>query len=417
MSSILTNNGAMVALQTLNMINKNLAKTQDEISTGKQIATAKDNSALWAISQVMESDVAGFDAIQGSLALGESTVAVGRSAAEEVTELLDEIKAKVVSAQEENVDRDKLQVDLASLRDQISAIVSAAQFNGQNLLSNTSATVGEGSIEVLASLDRNEAGSVTTTEITVEKQDLGQTDSAAGATATTDYTVTAAGTPAANGGTGTYTLGFNTGVTEVAAQASFELDLSSFDTTNNTSTATVQYVAREGDTLADVAAALAAAANFQLESEGRDGETILSASGNVITVTNNDDTAVGAALAAGDFTLTDDGTIGGGLELLGDLDVSTEAGAAAALSSIEYLSQVAIEAAAAFGTSETRIDIQMDFIQKLSDSLTSGIGALVDANMEEASARLQALQVQQQLGIQSLSIANQAPQNILALFR
>ncbi|MEM9811668.1 MAG: flagellin, partial [Pseudomonadota bacterium] len=242
-------------------------------------------------------------------------------------------------------------------------------------------------------------------------------DSAAGATATTDYTVTAAGTPAANGGTGTYTLGFNTGVTEVAAQASFELDLSSFDTTNNTSTATVQYVAREGDTLADVAAALSAAANYQLELEGRDGETVLSASGNVITVTNNDDTAVGAALAAGDFTLTDDGTIGGGLELLGDLDVSTEAGAAAALSSIEYLSQVAIEAAAAFGTSETRIDIQMDFIQKLSDSLTSGIGALVDANMEEASARLQALQVQQQLGIQSLSIANQAPQNILALFR
>ncbi|MCH3802113.1 hypothetical protein LZB51_08935, partial [Campylobacter jejuni] len=53
---------------------------------------------------------------------------------------------------------------------------------------------------------------------------------------------------------------------------------------------------------------------------------------------------------------------------------------------------------------------------KLTDSLKTGIGALVDADMEEASARLQALQTQQQLGIQSLSIANQAPQSILSLF-
>jgi flagellin len=56
-------------------------------------------------------------------------------------------------------------------------------------------------------------------------------------------------------------------------------------------------------------------------------------------------------------------------------------------------------------------------VTSLVDSLKSGIGSMVDANMEEASARLQALQVQQQLATQSLSIANQAPQNILALFR
>ena len=49
--------------------------------------------------------------------------------------------------------------------------------------------------------------------------------------------------------------------------------------------------------------------------------------------------------------------------------------------------------------------------------MKAGIGAMVDADMEEASARLQALQVQQQLGIQALSIANQGPQNLLSLFR
>ncbi|MEO0915191.1 MAG: flagellin, partial [Pseudomonadota bacterium] len=77
----------------------------------------------------------------------------------------------------------------------------------------------------------------------------------------------------------------------------------------------------------------------------------------------------------------------------------------------------AIAAAATFGQAQDRIDTQNTFVQQLSDSLKSGVGALVDANMEEASAKLQALQVQQQLGIQSLSIANQSPQNILSLFR
>jgi len=88
MSSILTNNSAMVALQTLKSINTGLAKTQGEISTGKSVSTSADNSAVWAISKVMESDVKGFKAISDSLSLGKSTVAVARQAAETVTDLL-----------------------------------------------------------------------------------------------------------------------------------------------------------------------------------------------------------------------------------------------------------------------------------------------------------------------------------------
>ena len=67
MSSILTNNGAMVALQTLKSINNDLSKTQSIISTGKSVGSAKDNAAIWAISKVMESDVQGFKSIQESL--------------------------------------------------------------------------------------------------------------------------------------------------------------------------------------------------------------------------------------------------------------------------------------------------------------------------------------------------------------
>jgi flagellin len=79
--------------------------------------------------------------------------------------------------------------------------------------------------------------------------------------------------------------------------------------------------------------------------------------------------------------------------------------------------KASVDAATSLGQSEKSIERQQEFLTKLSDNLDSGVGAMVDANMEEEAARLQALQVQQQLASQSLSIANQAPQNILSLFR
>ena len=79
--------------------------------------------------------------------------------------------------------------------------------------------------------------------------------------------------------------------------------------------------------------------------------------------------------------------------------------------------QTSIDAASTFGSVQTRVDIQKDFVTKLTDSLKVGIGSMIDADMEEASARLQALQVQQQLATQALSIANQQPQSLLSLFR
>ncbi|MBL4871506.1 MAG: flagellin, partial [Robiginitomaculum sp.] len=97
--------------------------------------------------------------------------------------------------------------------------------------------------------------------------------------------------------------------------------------------------------------------------------------------------------------------------------VATESGATSALGAIDALLTTAIDAAAGFGSSQKRIDFQTTFVDSLMDSMKVGIGALVDADLEEASARLQSLQVQQQLGVQALSIANQAPQSLLSLFR
>jgi len=69
------------------------------------------------------------------------------------------------------------------------------------------------------------------------------------------------------------------------------------------------------------------------------------------------------------------------------------------------------------GAAKTRVDMQTEFVSALKDSIERGVGQLVDADMNAESARLSALQTQQQLGIQALSIANSNSQNILSLFR
>ncbi|WP_372884232.1 flagellin [Shimia sp.] len=99
------------------------------------------------------------------------------------------------------------------------------------------------------------------------------------------------------------------------------------------------------------------------------------------------------------------------------INVSTSTDLAADLATAEGLLSSAISAATSLGVTEKTIEGQQDFLGSLTDTLDAGIGAMVDANMEEEAARLQAYQVQQQLATQSLSIANQAPQNILSLFR
>jgi len=423
MSSILTNNGAMVALQTLKNINNDLGKAQALISTGKAVGSAKDNSAVWAISKVMESDVQGFKAISSSLSLGESTVAVARQASETVTDLLTKMKDKIVASQGANVDRAKIQLDIEAMRNQITSVVGAAQFNGLNLLSNTSKTAGTSTVEVLSSLDRSGSG-VTVSNITVNKEDLGTaaatvvggTVAVSTAAATLNATQTASLTVVAPTAAATvYSIGI----------AATDADSSKFVAANYTTGATspdaqkIMYVSRVGDTAADVAKGLAKAYAIYAAEKGLDTDALnVTANGNALAISSTmTDATDTMAVRIDNLTTPTSVTIGGGLSELSKFDVTTDAGARSALAAIEFSIQTAIDSAASFGSVEGRIEIQSNFVNKLTDALKSGIGTLVDANMEEASARLQALQVQQQLGVQSLSIANQAPQSILSLFR
>ncbi|WP_026352455.1 flagellin N-terminal helical domain-containing protein [Yoonia vestfoldensis] len=512
MSSILTNNGAMVALQTLKSINNDLTKTQSMISTGKEVGSARDNSAVWAISKVMESDVRGFKAISESLSLGQSSVAVARNGAETVTDLLTSMKEKIVAAQGKNVDRSKLQADITALTDQIKSVVGAAQFNGLNLLK------GSDDVDVLSSLDRASDGTVTASNITVARQDLSFDAGVYGTGADLGGNVTTTlGGNIAPGGTGdafsnganqlaatvagtivageTYTFQVagktatfvttTTAVNDLAAGLTAAINaagiegvsagvtgavitidsVSKFDdvtvntsgsgaatfalqangvtaaaATTNTQTITARaseltFSATAGVAEGDGYRASIGSMNFDyiagkgetFEDVARGLKSIIDGAGLADISTNvRQDATTGAWSLQIDndgtaLTLSDAGAAGGtatgGLVGLNKLDVTEESKVSAALSNIETMINTSIDAAAAFGSSQGRIDTQSNFISQLTDSLRSGIGALVDANMEEASARLQALQVQQQLGVQSLSIANQAPQTILSLFR
>lgn len=431
MSSILTNNGAMVALQTLKTINSDLAKTQSLISTGKNVASAKDNAAVWAISKVMEADVKGFKGISDSLALGEATVAVGRQAAETITGLLTDIKGKIVAAQESNVDRDKIQTDIDALRSQVASVVSAAQFNGLNLVDGSQTTV-----DVLSSLDRGSSGAVSVSSISVTAQNLSTGDY----TANDVFTTGGNATVSADGDTfvmsldaagGTDTISIQDGATAWAAG-----DAVSITVAGKTATYTVSNSDLYNAGASTVADLVAVGLKNALDGLGIKGLQVEydSANPGELTLTNQTGTDIDVN---GDGDTTDDVDIltannpeidfsvtgqfknagSGDLGTLASIDVTTATGAETALGNIESLIQTAIDAASSFGSVEGRIETQADFISALTDSLKSGIGSMVDADMEEASARLQALQVQQQLGIQSLSIANQAPQSILSLFR
>jgi flagellin len=144
MFSVNTNVGAMIALQNLNMTSSELQKTQNRINTGLKVASAKDDGATWAIAQSQRATVASLDAVKQSLARATSTVDVAMSAGQTVSDLLTQMKQKALAASDTSLDATSLSAlntDFQSLRDQITQVVSNADFNGANLLNGSVASV------------------------------------------------------------------------------------------------------------------------------------------------------------------------------------------------------------------------------------------------------------------------------------
>ena len=151
MVSVNTNYGAMVALQQLNNTNSALETSQSRINTGMKVASAKDNGAIFAIAQGMRADVAGFGVVKESIDRTSSTVDVAIAAGEAVGDLLIDMKEKALGAADGSLttsQRAAFNEDFKALRDQIGTIVSNAEFNGVNLINNSTAGV-----EALADAD------------------------------------------------------------------------------------------------------------------------------------------------------------------------------------------------------------------------------------------------------------------------
>jgi len=129
------------------------------------------------------------------------------------------------------------------------------------------------------------------------------------------------------------------------------------------------------------------------------------------------------ALAASDgsrriSTAAENMSLGGSIvSIASSASISTLSKASALINTIQSSLTNVNAALAKLSSGAAKFSIQATFTQKLSDALNTGIGNLVDANMADESAQLQSLQVKQQLGVQALSIANQAPEAILSLFQ
>lgn len=316
MASILTNVGSMVALQTLRNTTSNLEVTQNRISTGMKVSTAKDNSSYWSIATTMKSDVSALKVLNENISLSAATVSTARVGVENINGLMSKINDQLTLATSASVDHDKIANEIDSLVAQVTSTIKASSYNGENLLDNVKTTT------LVVSVKRDDTGVSAVTD-SIKAQNLGASATPVAPTVTQQTT----------------------------------------DPVTGVTTGTAAYTAGAGGTVTDFIS------------------------------------GISAALKAGTTT------------------VDRAAMAKAIQAEIDTQMDTVTAYAAELGAVGTRLELQQDFTSKLVDSLNTGIGALVDADLNEESARLQALQVQQQLGTQALSIANQAPQNILSLFR
>ncbi|GHD99259.1 flagellin family protein [Defluviimonas sp. 20V17] len=165
MSSILTNSAAMTALQTLKQVNQGLQQTQDRISTGLKIQSAKDNASYFAISQQMKGDSGMYKSINESLTMTKNSVSTASLGASTVNDLTQQFVQQVSFAQGSSVDHVKVQATLDSLVSQIKTTISQATFNGNDLVNSNSA------VTVVTGVSRA-GGTFATTTMTFNKVNL-----------------------------------------------------------------------------------------------------------------------------------------------------------------------------------------------------------------------------------------------------
>ncbi|MBI0021676.1 flagellin [Bartonella sp. W8097] len=352
-TSLLTNQSAMNALQTLRSIGDNMDITQRRVSTGLRINEASDNTAYWSISSMMKSDRNALSSVSDAMALGKSQIDVANATIDKSKEYLDNIQKSLTTAYEKGSgDIKKIQADIKANMNDIQSAVYSASLAEKNILGN-----GGESVRIAGSY-RREGSNVYVDMIDVGGADLNF------ATKQAD-------------GTFDLTKGV---LKDVFGKAETAPDFASLDST-----------------LQEAQAALAAK-----------GDTATEEDKNKVTQAQQAITEAAKDMTVQDFVDTDFSKVS---------SATMEQVLKTVQSKVTNATSNVVTAGAALGAAKAQVTGQIDYVSKLMDAVDKGVGSLVDADMNAESARLASLQVQQQLGIQALSIANQNSQNILSLFR
>jgi len=379
--SVNTNANAMAALRSLSSTQNNLTDIQGQIQSGLKVGGATDDPSTFVISQGMRGDIGALKAVQEGLNFGSATVSMALSGATAVSDQLTDLQAKVTQALNEGLDTSVLQTEADEMVAQITTIVNSTEFNGINLIDNGATSAD---INVLTGLG---GATITLTAVDATAAGLGLTGldlTAEHSTLTLDNTAVFAAAD-----TVTIAFGTETHIFEFIDENG-GTPASSVDEANGqfVHVVTIDSNASTGEHVGDMATTMRDAGLSVDVAE--DGVISVFAAGQTTTATST--------IATGAITAVDN--VGGGATAV--LDAAKTA-IGTILTSI--------------GTFSNRLDSQAEFTQTLSDTLEEGLGILVDANLAEVSAKLQSEQTKEQLGIQSLSIANAASQSILGLFR
>lgn len=380
MSSILTNFSALTALQALEMTQQSLTKTQGEISTGLAVASAADNASYWSVATQLTSDNGVLGSVNSSLSQSQSILGAATSAINSVITTINSIKTVLTEAANPGADINTLNTTLTALGQQLTQAVSGASFNGLNLLDGSTAAAP---LNFVSGYNVSSTGVATFNTISLTTQAL--TGAAGVPTTTVAPNVTNAAQIAAITGLATTTNALSYGQ----------------DVITNTPGAAGPPVTQ---------------GTVTIESEDLSG-AITTTTYSALDANGNATTLAGAAALA----VTIQTTPPAGLLFQNGVDLTnmttSAATAAAQLTAVDQALQAVTTYSSQIGSASDQMTTAANFNSALQNNYTTGISALVDADMNQASTRLQALQTQQQLGVQSLSIANQSSQLILKLFQ
>jgi flagellin len=393
MSSVLNNPAALSALQSLQMTQQALNTVQNQVSTGLRVATAADNSSYWSIAAQLNADSGVVSASNDALSQGQSVLATASSAINSVITTINSISTALTQATEPGAQIANINTSLAALGKQLTDAVTAASFNGLNVLNGTVA-----SLNFVAGFNASSnGGTINTISFTTEAL-YGLTTGGTSTSTTSQSTVTDAATMSQLQAQFAANTANTTPVSAGTITATYGNAAIYEDTTNQA--LTVQSVALDGTATTTT-------------------YTALDANGNSIAQ-GGTPTFAGASSYAVTTTVTTPGSqnllVQNGTDLT-NINVSGAAAAQTALNAVNQALSAVTNYAALIGATQNRMTTASTFNTALMTNYANGVSGMVNADMNTASTKLQALQTQEQLGIQSLSIANQNAQLILKLFQ